>query len=91
MVRKSKIPKTKAVQFESCRTRVSVRISVSDFKKLEEVWITLKYPDPYNPEKRIPFKSREEFLRFLVRSSLEASPTAWYIYSQILNPDFPQK
>ncbi len=77
-------------------TRVSFRTSKSVKKELRMMWdrknfpeTARTYPDPYDEKNKIPFSSEQEYLEFVIRCLNRAGKTSWHIFSNILNPDYP--
>ena len=68
---------------------IRVRLSEYDMLQFEARLETAEFPDPLYYPKRRKFKSKQEAVEFLIRAFSSSSPTAWYFFSQILNPDFP--
>ena len=83
------ILKTDFKSFSNKLNRVVVRLSNDDKQALRDKWQKLDFPDPYNPNKRISFRSEQEYLEFVIRSLNKAGRTSWYLFSNILNPDYP--
>jgi hypothetical protein len=73
----------------SKRERVVVRLASPDRATLSHFWKNHAFPDPYNPQRDVPFKSEQEFLEFVIRSVIRMGPTSWYIFKHTMNPDYP--
>jgi hypothetical protein len=70
--------------------RLSFRLSVADDERVEEDWKRRSRPDPSNPMNTVPFESKSDYAKFLFRCASMMNRTQWYIFSNILNPDYDQ-
>jgi hypothetical protein len=71
--------------------RVSFRTTLEVREKLKIIWDKRTYPDPYNPNKQLKFKSEQEYLEFVIRCLNKSGKSSWYLFSHMLNPDYPME
>ena len=73
------------------RTPVLFRVSKPTFNDLDSVWRYRTRPDPLDPTKKVRFKSKQEFLNFVVRCCINCPNWVWYLFSNASNPQFPNE
>lgn len=73
--------------FEKKNERLTFRVPSSVRIKLKKVYQSRTYPDPYDFNSDIPFKSEAEYLTFCVRCLNKMSPEMWFIFKHMFNPE----
>ena len=68
--------------------RKEFRLSLEDSILLKDFWKSASYPDPYNHNKFLSFRSEQEFLNYVVRCVVNSKGLMWYLISNGLNPNF---
>ena len=68
--------------------KVSIRLSIEVRDKLEKVWKSRTYPHPQKSDFMIKFRSLNDYLEFCIVCLNQAGPHSWYLFSNILNPNF---
>lgn len=65
-----------------------MRVSIELDEKLNFLWKNRLYPSIDDNKKQVPFKSKNEYVEFILRATNNMSPKVWYIFSNIWNPDY---
>jgi hypothetical protein len=64
--------------------RLYFRISPESLARLDSLWRRRSRPCPDTPAEECPFKSRQEYLSFVISNLNRASPIEWYIFEHWL-------
>lgn len=67
---------------------VYVRTTSAVKKKIKEVYPLRSYPDPYDPNVELKFRSESEYLEFCIRCLNNMPDNYWYLFKHMFNPDF---
>lgn len=98
MKNKKQIPQTFSDFGSKKNTHVHFRTTKQVKEELRKQWdyknfpeTARTYPNPYDPKSQVNFSSESEYLEFCLRCLSHAGHSSWYIFSNILNPDFPNE
>jgi len=75
---------------EKYNHQVPFRLTKTCRQELKDIWKTRKYPHPKDPSKLVFFESEQQYIEFVIRCMNRASPTVWYLVSNLLNPNYPE-
>lgn len=77
--------------------RLSIRVTPDLKCSLKKQWdyynhprTCRKFPNPLDPEHQIYFKSEQQFVEFILGCVCVMPKWAWYLFSNMLNPNFPK-
>ena len=75
-------------EFRDVKVNWKLALSVRTVNK--EIWKGRTYPNPYDKDEQLPFKSEQEYVEYCLRALNKCGKTSWFWFSHLLNPNFPQ-